>query len=118
MSSAAPWDVNDALSLNSIREALIRQEDTIIFALIERAQFGRNVESHDENSATYAGLTGGNGMSLLQYMLLEQERAHARIRRYTSPDEHAFFPDRLPTPTLPLIEFPEVLHPTMINLNR
>ena len=44
MSSAAPWDVNDALSLNSIREALIRQEDTIIFALIERAQFGRNVD--------------------------------------------------------------------------
>ena len=117
MSSAAPWDVGDALALSSIREALIRQEDTIIFALIERAQYTRNLESHDENSKVYAALTGGTGTSMLQFMLLEQERSHARIRRYTSPDEHAYFPDRLPAPMLPLIDFPEVLHPNLVNLN-
>lgn len=32
----------DVLSLESIRSTLIRQEETIIFALIERAQFRRN----------------------------------------------------------------------------
>jgi|TARA_B100000524_G_scaffold345756_1_gene244872 chorismate mutase len=33
---------DDALSLSHIRCSLIRQEDTIIFALIERSQFKRN----------------------------------------------------------------------------
>ena len=32
----------DILSLDSIRSTLIRQEETIIFALIERAQFRKN----------------------------------------------------------------------------
>ena len=32
----------DVLSLDSIRSTLIRQEETIIFALIERAQFRQN----------------------------------------------------------------------------
>jgi len=115
MSSSAP---RDALSLTSIREALIRQEDTIIFALIERAQFALNAESHDHGSPKYAALTGGAGTSLLEFMLLEEERSHARLRRYTAPDEHAFFPSRLPTPMIPkLVEFPEVLHPTQININ-
>ena len=117
MSSATPWHETDSLSLASIREALIRQEDTIIFALIERAQFAQNAECYDKSSAAYAGLTGGSGISMLDFMLLEQERSHARIRRYTSPDEHAFFPDKLPAPMLPLVEFPEVLHPNLVNLN-
>ena len=122
MSSTTPWEEGDKLSLASIRETLIRQEDTIIFALIERAQFAHNPETFEKNSQIYNALTGGSsvdskGMSLLDYMLLEQERSHSRIRRYTSPDEHAFFPDLLPAPMLPLIEFPEVLHPNLVNLN-
>lgn len=35
-------DHSAALSLDNIRQSLIRQEDTIIFALIERAQFAAN----------------------------------------------------------------------------
>ena len=38
----ATIDMSDSLSLANIRSALIRQEDTIIFGLIERAQFARN----------------------------------------------------------------------------
>ena len=34
--------MDDVLSLANIRESLIRQEDTIIFSLIERAQFAVN----------------------------------------------------------------------------
>ena len=121
MSSATPWTGEaDKLSLASIRSALIRQEDTIIYALIERAQFAHNQACYNGNEPAYAALTGTGGKgssSLLDYMLLETERLHAHVRRYTSPDEHAFFPHRLPAPVLPLIEFPPVLHPTMTNLN-
>ena len=35
-------DHSTALSLDNIRQSLIRQEDTIIFSLIERAQFAAN----------------------------------------------------------------------------
>jgi hypothetical protein len=43
-SAASSDDIKtaDVLSLDSIRSTLIRQEETIIFALIERAQFRRN----------------------------------------------------------------------------
>ncbi len=34
--------MDNVLSLDNIRESLIRQEDTIIFSLIERAQFAVN----------------------------------------------------------------------------
>ena len=33
---------------------------------------------------------------------------HGRIRRYTSPDEHAFFPRDLPPLVLPPIQYTEV----------
>jgi len=35
-------DESGALSLANVRASLIRQEDTIVFSLIERAQFARN----------------------------------------------------------------------------
>ena len=35
-------DMSETLSLQNIRSSLIRQEDTIIFGFIERAQFSRN----------------------------------------------------------------------------
>jgi len=42
VSGVGPVDMSDALSLQNIRSSLIRQEDTIIFSFIERAQFSRN----------------------------------------------------------------------------
>ena len=105
-----------ALELQNIREALIRQEDTIIFALIERAQYKHNACCYDPSEAAYKGLAGNND-SFLDFMLLETERLHARVRRYTSPDEHAFFANRLPPPTLPLIDYPAVLQPCIGDMN-
>ena len=109
----------DRLSLQSIRDTLIRQEDTIIFALIERAQHAQNSACYARNASIpseYLALTGG-GASLLDFMLMETERLHARLRRYTSPDEHAFFPHRLPMPQLPLLDFAPILHACIVNLN-
>ncbi len=34
----------------------------------------------------------GERYSLLEYVLREQEQVHGKMRRYTSPDEHAFYP--------------------------
>ena len=51
----------------------------------------------------------GKQYSLLDYLLWETEQMHGRIRRYTSPDEHAFFARDLPPLVLPPIQYPEVL---------
>jgi hypothetical protein len=50
----------------------------------------------------------GKQYSLLEYLLWETEQMHGRIRRYTSPDEHAFFSRDLPPLVLPPIQYPEV----------
>ena len=42
-----------SLELPAIRSALIRQEDTIIFALIERAQFKANAACYEAGRAPY-----------------------------------------------------------------
>lgn len=34
----------------------------------------------------------GRRYSLLEYALRDTEQTHGKMRRYTSPDEHAFFP--------------------------
>jgi len=99
----------DVFSLDSIRSTLIRQEETIIFALIERAQYRRNRSIYDPNSDL--NLMGPNSapFSFFQWMLLETEKLHAKVRRYTSPEEHAFFPQALPEPILSELSFPKLL---------
>ena len=34
----------------------------------------------------------GKQYSLMEYILRETEQLHGKVRRYTSPDEHAFYP--------------------------
>lgn len=104
--AAAPHlKTTDILSLPSIRSTLIRQEETIIFALIERSQFRQNAEVYRKGAALSAGLGTPVGstvpseeekLSFLEYMLVGTEVLHSGVRRYTSPEEHAFFPSRLP----------------------
>jgi chorismate mutase len=105
--------MNKQLLLDHVRDVLARLEDTIIFALIERAQFRRN-------APVYApGFFGPaiEGESLMGYLLRETERIHARMRRYTSPDEHPFYGD-LPPPILPSLRYVEnPLQPNAINFN-
>ena len=124
-------DESGALSLANVRASLIRQEDTIVFSLIERAQFARNGNVYERGllpglpplpraAADQVGGSGGWGKesekgsdgeeliapSLLEHMLVETEAVHGRVRRYTSPDEHAFFPALLPLePLLPPLAF-------------
>lgn len=100
-------DLSSVLALENIRQTLIRQEDTIIFLLIERAQFARNAAVYKTDVISVPD-SGGQQKSLLEYLLRETERVHGKIRRYTSPDEQAFYPDSIPQIILPPIAYAEV----------
>ena len=112
----------DILSLDSIRSSLIRQEETIIFALIERAQYRQNSIVYRPGGFGSLGIPPGctnghevNGeeLSFLEYFLVATEVLHATVRRYTSPEEYAFFPERLPQngplAALPRLDYPQNL---------
>ncbi|BEI83724.1 hypothetical protein CcaverHIS002_0403280 [Cutaneotrichosporon cavernicola] len=100
--------VPELLALDNIRTQLIRLEDTIIFSLIERAQFARNKRIY-EAGAFEAEM--GSQEPLLNWFIRETESFHAKARRYTSPDEHPFTPrELLPTPVLVPMDFPPLLH--------
>jgi len=109
----------DVLSLDSIRSTLIRQEETIIFAFIERTQFRRNDKVYEvggigDFGAPPGSTSTGGVLSFMDFMLVGTETLHSAVRRYTSPEEHAFFPDRLPrvaAPALSELEYPDLLSP-------
>lgn len=102
------------LQLINIRNELIRLEETIIFGMIERSQFRHNGVIYRPGEL---GPALGNE-SLLDFLLHESERAYAKVRRYTSPDEHPFFED-LPAPVLPALSYADSpLCPNSINHNR
>ncbi|KAK6928144.1 hypothetical protein RJ641_006735 [Dillenia turbinata] len=109
-------DESENLTLDGIRNSLIMQEDSIIFSLLERAQYRLNPDAYDPDAFPMDGFHG----SLVEYMVKETERLHARVGRYTSPDEHPFFPEDLPEQMLPPLQYPQVLHPcaNSININK
>ncbi|KAL7527774.1 hypothetical protein ACHAXR_004366 [Thalassiosira sp. AJA248-18] len=108
----------DLLSLDHIRSTLIRQEETIIFALIERAQFRQNDIVYKVGGVPGLGVPPGSSsdekedeFSFLDFMLSGTEALHSLVRRYESPEEHAFFPSRLPprTNSLSELDYPNLL---------
>lgn len=106
--------MNGQLKLESIRSVLVRLEETILFSLIERAQFRQNRVIYQPGA--FGPALGGE--CLVDFLLHETERTHAKMRRYTSPDEHAFFDD-LPAPLLPALTFGESpLVPNQLNINQ
>ncbi|CAK9162960.1 unnamed protein product [Ilex paraguariensis] len=106
-------DESESYTLDGIRNSLIRQEDSIIFSLVERAQYSYNAETYDPNAFLMDGFQG----SLIEFMVKETEKLHALVGRYKSPDEHPFFPDDLPEPMLPPLQYPQVLHPAADTIN-
>ncbi|KAF9267405.1 chorismate mutase [Marasmius fiardii PR-910] len=107
--------VGDPLSLDRIRSVLTRLEDTIIFDLIERAQYAHNPRMYQPGGFKELQELGFAG-SWLDWFLKEIESFHAKARRYTSPDETPFT-EALPDPVLPPLQFPEILFPNKINVN-
>ncbi|KAI9336626.1 chorismate mutase [Zopfochytrium polystomum] len=110
----------EPLTLARIRDELVKMEDAVIFALIERATFAQNLAIYDPKRAD-PSLQFGNGFdgSFLDYLLLEMESIHAKVRRYTSPEEYPFSspPHELPAPILPPLDYPRLLYPNTLNFN-
>lgn len=63
------------LSLDRIRQELIRLEDSILFSLIERAQFAHNVVVYQPGQL---GFNDGSDISFLDHMLQEIESVHGK----------------------------------------
>jgi chorismate mutase len=104
--------MNPQLQLDNIRSVLIRQEETIIFALVERAQFRVNTVVYRPGGIAIPDFNG----SFVEYLLHGTECLHAAVRRYQSPDEHPFS-DNLPQPILEAIDHGSPLIPNSININ-
>jgi chorismate mutase len=104
--------MREELKLENIRSNLMRLEETIIFSLIERAQFGKNIIIYKNNGIPIKGYSG----SFLLYLLSGTEQLHALVRRYTAPDEHPFS-DSLPEPFIHAKGEEWPIKKTNININ-
>ena len=69
----------DPLNLNRIRNILVRLEDTIIFSLIERAQFAHNPKIYQQGAFKELKELGFEA-SWLQWFLQETETFHGEPR--------------------------------------
>ncbi|CAN1146247.1 Chorismate mutase 1, chloroplastic [Linum perenne] len=119
-SPPSPWlekkkrvDESHTLTLDSVRRSLIRQEDSIIYGLLERSQYCHNADTYNPDAFSMDDFHG----SLVEYMVKETEKLHAKVGRYRSPDEHPFFPNDLPEPLLPPMQYPKVLHDIADSVN-
>lgn len=68
-------DGSENLTLDHIRHSLIRQEDSIIYNLLERAQYCYNEDTYDPDAFSVDGFHG----SLVEYMVRETEKLHAKV---------------------------------------
>lgn len=93
-----------------------RLEDTIIYNLIERAQFPLNPTIYLPKALE---LSDDHDGSFLDWMLSSQELLHAKVRRYQAPDEYPFFPSTLDVkPMMKPLNYPALLHPNDVNINQ
>ncbi|QID88479.1 chorismate mutase aro7 [Saccharomyces pastorianus] len=103
------------LNLQNIRNELVRMEDTIIFKFIERSHFATCPSVYKEQ---HPGLTIPNFEgSFLNWVLLNLEITQSRIRRFESPDETPFFPDKIQKSFLPSVNYPQILAPYAPEVN-
>nr|KAJ3418930.1 Chorismate mutase 1-like protein [Polyrhizophydium stewartii] len=102
-------DFSRTIDLGRLRRELVRIEDSVIFALVERAQFALNAKVYEPGAFAFKDFDG----SFLDYFLHEIE---SKVRRYTSPEEHPFT-SPLPELVLPPLAFPQILAPNDVNVN-
>nr|AFK41827.1 unknown [Lotus japonicus] len=103
-------------TLESVRKGLVRQEDTIVYGLIDRARFPLNSHTYEENYSKIPGFCG----SLVEFVVQNTEAVQAKAGRYQNPEENAFFPEHFPLSIVPSYPFTQILHPgaASININK
>lgn len=94
-----------ALDLGNIRRLLQRMEDSIIFSLIERAQYRSNAAVYEPHHGQLGKfrlhqlLSVGSTGCLGDWFIYQTECLHSQVRRYDHPTEFSFF-EPLPEPLL------------------
>ena len=73
--TTAEADSGNEYTLDSVRASLVRQEDTIIFGLIERAKFPFNSLAYHQNYTSIPGFPG----SLLDFLVHNTEAIQAKV---------------------------------------
>lgn len=105
--------MDEKLKLENIRNVLIRQEETIIFSLIERAQYKINKKIYVPGAFEIKGYEG----SFCDFYLYQSECVDSKIRRFTAPDQYPFF-DNLPESVIPVRDVGSPIIKTDININQ
>jgi hypothetical protein len=107
------------LSLNYIRSVLQRLEDTILFQLIERAQYAHNAVMYQPGAIPELQEKEHWDKSWTEWFLKENESAHSKVRRWQAPGEYPYTDIALlPTPILPPVQYPDVLYkPAIVQVN-
>lgn len=103
------------LNLQNIRDELVKMEDSIIFKFIERSHFATCPGVYMANNPALQ-LENFHG-SFLDWALMHLEITHSQLRRFESPDETPFFPDKIMKSILPSINYPQVLAPYAPEVN-
>jgi chorismate mutase len=75
------------IDLSYIAARLEGLEETIIFKLIDRAQFCANLSAYDQGKS---GFTGELSSSLFEIRMIHQERMDAQFGRFCVPEERPF----------------------------
>lgn len=68
-------DESNILTLDYTRHSLIRQEDSIIYSLLERAQYCYNADTYDPDGLSTNAFRG----SLVEFMAREAEKLQAQV---------------------------------------
>lgn len=101
----------DPLSLERIRSILTRLEDTIIFSLIERAQFAHNPKIYERGVFEELKALQFNG-SWLEWFLKETENFHGACATASSMRRITHHPSRNPSKSTEVHEASSVLVPS------
>ncbi|CAI0409125.1 unnamed protein product [Linum tenue] len=100
-------------TLDSVRQSLTGQEDTIVYRLIERAKFPLNSRLYDQKYELVPGSPG----TLIQFLFKQTEIVQAKAGRYLNPEETPFFPENLPPSVIQDRTYPVFLHLPAASVN-
>ncbi|KAG2630244.1 hypothetical protein PVAP13_3KG503500 [Panicum virgatum] len=73
------------------------QDNRIFYSLLERSELPMNLETYSKESCEVPGFNG----SLMDFIMQETEKAHARAGRYKRHGELLFFSQVVLEPVLP-----------------
>ncbi|PKU78501.1 Chorismate mutase 2 [Dendrobium catenatum] len=100
-----------SVTIDSLRASLEKQEDFIVFSLIERARYPYNSFAYDPS------FLGNQNCSFVELFFRETEAMEAKFGRYQNPEELPFFPDYTQPPLAPPHRFQNILHPPAASVN-